>query len=323
MSVVRLNGALLDIDIRGELEQFDWIKPKWTSDKLIAASPFRYDRTPSFMVNLDGEYAGTFVDSGAYDSDWESGNFAKLLSFLRDETYEETCEYLFEIYAPSEVVGEHIKVLTIEIKPHKSRMTLNESLLTELAYRHPYLERRGISERVQRFMGVGYSKENKAVSMPWRHPDGALANIKYRKIEGKAFWYQRNAAPIRTLIYGIDKAYRHNLREVVVCEAEIDAMSWMTCGKPAIAVGGTSLTQTQLDLIRRSPIERLIIAEDNDKAGGKLGRQLADKLSGYIALYKARIPSDYKDANEALVEGIDLGELPTEVISDSFRINLG
>ena len=323
MPIIRIQGVEIDVDIREELSQFDWIKPKWTGNKLIAASPFRYDRTPSFFVNLDGEYAGTWSDSGAYDADYESGNFAKLLAFLRDETYEETCEYLFEIYAPNEVVGEYIEVPTIEIKPPKSRITLNESLLTELSYRHPYLERRGISEKVQRFMGVGYSKENKAVSMPWRHPDGALANIKYRKIEGKAFWYQRNAAPIRTLIYGIDKVYRHNLREVVVCEAEIDAMSWMTCGKPAIAVGGTSVTQTQLDIIRRSPIERLIIAEDNDKAGGKLGRQLVEGLRGSITLYKIRIPSDYKDANEALVEGIDLGELPSEVISDSFRINLG
>lgn len=317
MPFIRIQGVEVDVDIRGELEQFDWIKPKWTGNKLIAASPFRYDRTPSFFVNLE---TGGWKDSGAYDTDYESGNFAKLLAFLRNETYEETCEYLLELYAPKKVIEEYIKIPQVELKPPK-RQIISEDILKELAYRHPYLKRRGISEKVQRFMGVGYSKENKAVTMPWRHVDGSLANIKYRKVEGKAFWYQRNAVPIRTLVYGLDKVYRHNIREVIVCEAEIDAMSWMTCGKPAIAVGGTSVTQTQLDLIRRSPIENLIIAEDNDKAGGKLGRQLAEGLRGSVALYKVRIPSDYKDANEALVAGVDLGELSTEELNIDFRIN--
>src|SRR5690554_2251318 len=138
MPIIRIQGVEIDINIREELSQFDWIRPKWTSDKLIAASPFTYDRTPSFFVNLDGEYAGTWADSGAYDADYASGNFAKLLAFLRDETYEETCEYLFEIYAPSTFVGEHIEVPSVEVKPSKRRITLNESPLTGPLYRHPY-----------------------------------------------------------------------------------------------------------------------------------------------------------------------------------------
>lgn len=322
MPIIKVQGVEMDVDIRGELESFAWVRPKWGPTKLIAASPFRYDRTPSFMVNLDGPYAGTFVDSGAYDADYESGNFPKLLSFLRDETYEETCEYLFELYAPREDMRGKVTIPSIKLRPPKSRITLSNALLTPLSYRSPYLGGRGISERVQRFMGVGYSKQSRAISMPWRHADGTLANIKYRKIEGKAFWYEKGAAPIRTLVYGIEKIYRHNLTEAVVCEAEIDAMSWMETGLPAIALGGTSVTQVQLDLIRKSPLERIIIAEDNDKAGGKLGNQLTEGLQGYVELAKVRIPSDYKDTNETLVAGEDLSELDIEKVRKGFRIEL-
>lgn len=315
MPFIKINGQHLDVDIRGELEQFEWIKPRWTSDKLIAASPFRYDSTPSFFVNLDGEYAGTWADSGAYDADYESGNFAKLLAFLRDETYEETVEYLFEMYGgPKLDESGKVSIPPVKLEESRRRIALSEEYLDPYRFRHPYLGKRGISEKVQRFMGVGYSKKDKAVTMPWRHPDGSLANVKFRKVYGKAFWYSKDAAPIRTLVYGIDKVYRHNLTEVVVCEAEIDAMSWMTDGKAAIAVGGTTVTKKQLDLIRKSPIERLIIARDNDKAGGKLGRKLFEGLNGYVELAEITIPSEFKDANDALVAGVKLDELPVKGI---------
>lgn len=56
MPIIKVYGQELDVDIRQELEVFPWTPPRWSSDKLIAASPFRYDHTPSFVVNLDGDY---------------------------------------------------------------------------------------------------------------------------------------------------------------------------------------------------------------------------------------------------------------------------
>src|SRR5690625_1876617 len=96
----------MEVDVRAELEQFDWTNAHWTHDRLIASSPFRYETRPSFFVTLDpsSEYYGCWGDSGAVDDEWQSGNFTKLLSFLRAETYEETEEYLRYTYgAPDEV----------------------------------------------------------------------------------------------------------------------------------------------------------------------------------------------------------------------------
>ncbi len=100
MPNVRIRGHDIEVDVRTELEAHDFERPRWTGDKLIACSPFRSESAPSFFVNLDGEYAGTWGDSGAYDSEWASGNLTKLLAFLRGETYEETEEYLLDLYAP-------------------------------------------------------------------------------------------------------------------------------------------------------------------------------------------------------------------------------
>lgn len=320
MPIIKVDNAYIDVDITGELEQYEWTRPRWTSDKLIAASPFRYDNTPSFFVGLDGEYAGVFHDSGAYDRDYESGGFAKLLAFLRDETYEESVDYLLSTYGVGDEVNSgKVSVPKVQLAKKVRKVVVEESVLKPYQFRHSYLGQRGISEKVQRFMDVGYSKDDKAVVMPWRHVDGTLANYKFRKIQGKSFWYRKGAAPIRTLVYGIDKVYRHSITEVYVCEAEIDAMSWWTSGKPAIAVGGTTLSDEQVDMIRRSPIERLVIAKDNDKAGDKLGRKLIEKLRGHVELYEVSVPTSYKDANDALKGGADLGGLiPKPVRLHSF-----
>ncbi|MBU5266239.1 toprim domain-containing protein [Virgibacillus proomii] len=305
MPILKIGDDVADVDIREELEQFPWHRPRWTSEKLIAASPFRYDRTPSFFVNLDGEYAGTWADSGAYDADYESGNFVKLLAFLRDETYEETAEYLLSTYGLNSVnAGDNLRLPKLHLPKQRKPVVLAETTLKPYAYKHPYLTKRGISEKVQRFMGVGFSRQANAITLPWRYANGKLANVKYRKTQGKAFWYRKGAEPVRHLVYGIDKVYRHGLSEVYICEAEIDVMSVYTAGKPAIAIGGASISDKQIELIRKSPIERVIIATDSDKAGEKVKRQLIDALKGAVELREVLpFPSGVKDVNEALVSG--------------------
>lgn len=320
MAEVKVYHKLVNVDIMELLEDFTWVRPRWTEDKLIAASPFRYDSTPSFFVNLTGDYAGTWGDSGAYDPEWESGNLPKLLAFLRNETYEEACEYLLKRFGYHEkFAGNEIELPPVEISTKTRHITLTEEELAEYQFRHPYLERqRGIPEKVQRFFGVGYSKADKAIVIPWRYPNGSLANYKFRKVRGKAFWYRRNGAPIRSLVFGIDKVYKYGLKEVVVSEAEIDAMSWWSARTPAIALGSASLSDKQVDIIRKSPIETLIISTDNDAAGRKIKRQLTEAMAGYVRLKTKEIPEGYKDANEAHVSGERLENVSEELIGLNF-----
>lgn len=308
MSNIIVDGYPLNVDIMEILSDYDWVRPTWKPEKLIAASPFRDEYHPSFFVNLT---TGTWGDSGAYDEQYASGNIAKLLAFLRNETYEETLSWLIDLYGVRELrEGERISLPSLSIIPEIKRLELPETFLTPYKYRNPYLANRGISEVVQRFMGIGYSQSEKAVTLPWRHADGTLANVKFRQIVGKTFWYTKGAAPISSLIYGIDKVYKKNLKEVVICEAEIDALSWMTCGIPAIAFGNTAVPKAKLEMIRRSPIERLIKVMDNDGPGEKMSRLLDAGLRGYLAVDNVEIPAPYKDSNEALVNGgINLAEL--------------
>jgi DNA primase len=308
MGIIKIRSQPMEIDIQSELENFNWTRPRWTSDKLIACSPFRHDGNPSFFVNLTGDYAGCFGDSGSYDAEWSSGNLVKLLAFLRNETYEETEEYLVYKYGKTNGCGLTLVIPKLALPQQK--MYLPDTFMSRYSAStdSEYLKRRGITERVQRFMNTGYDRMNKTVVIPWHDTNGKLANVKYRKTRGKVFYYYRNedgrgAVPIRNLIYGLNNVYRMRATTAVVTEAEIDAMSVMSSGAKllGIALGGANFTDYQRDLIVRSPIKRLIVLSDNDKAGGKLRDQVVEKLRGRCELAVADI-NTYKDANEVLTK---------------------
>ncbi|QAW54952.1 toprim domain-containing protein [Bacillus subtilis] len=302
MPTLILNGRHVDVDIRYELEQFEWTRPTWTEDRLLAASPFRYDRTPSFYVYLEetaSAKAGYWGDSGAYDAEFARGGFVKLLAFLRAETEDETVDYLLETYAPTARDG-RLTLRLPKLKAVSKPEPLPESLLVDVqAGPNDYLTGRGISAEVQREAGVGLV--GNAVAIPWRLPNGRLANVKYRSTRGKSFWYASGGWPIRDLVYGMDLVYAQRLKHAVICEAEIDAMAWRSVGVPAIGTGGSAFNLKKADIITQSPIEYLTVVTDNDKAGDKLRAAIERYLNGKVRLAHGYI-TEVKDANELLVK---------------------
>lgn len=316
MSRMTIRDQTLDVDVEAELRNFDWHRPRWTSDKLLAASPFRDDRTPSFFVRLeatDDHNAGIWHDSGSYDAAWAKGNFAQLLAFLRNESVEEAADYLLATYGV-----QHDGAGTLIMRPPALKIQPNRQPLKELlldgysAEPSDYLLKRGITADVQRQMGVRKCGA-KHIVIPWRSADGKLANIKYRATQGKLFWYESGGQPLRELVYGLDVVWRERESIAVFCEAEIDAMSWRTAGYAAIACGGVAFNKKKLDLIVRSPIKELIVATDNDRAGEKLRQEVARELGGYVRTRQAYLSAEVKDANEALVkQGADSLRLAVE-----------
>lgn len=302
MPTLLLNGRHVDVDIRYELEQFEWTRPTWTADRLLAASPFRYDRTPSFYVYLEdtaSAKAGYWGDSGAYDAEFARGGFVKLLAFLRAETESETVDYLLDAYAPAAKDG-RLTLRLPKLKAVAKPEPLPESLLADVqGGPNDYLTGRSIAAEVQREAGVGLV--GNAVAIPWRLPNGRLANVKYRSTRGKSFWYVSGGWPIRDLIYGMDIVYAQRLRHAVICEAEIDAMAWRSVGVPAIGTGGSAFNLKKADIITQSPIEYLTVVTDNDKAGDKLREAIERYLKGKVRLAHGYI-TEVKDANELLVK---------------------
>lgn len=295
MPIVKIRNESVNIDIRAEIEAFEWERPKWSAEQLMAVSPFRDETSPSFYVFLDGDNAGYWGDRGYYDDNWAKGGLVKLLAFLRNETYEETEDYLLEAYGFGES-PERQRLITPHLKQRQSFTPLDASLIEVMP--SPYLLQRGISAEVQLAAGVGRGKHARFVAIPWYLPDGRLANVKYRATRGKTFFYERGGYPIRQAVYGANLVT--DAGECVICEAEIDALSWQTAGVQAVAIGGTAFNRAQADIIRGLPITRLIVAGDNDKAGERFNAVVTHALTGDRLAVLRWADDGLKDANDVL-----------------------
>lgn len=255
---------------------------------------------PSFFISLEGEYAGSWGDAGAYDDDHKSGGLAKLLAYLRSESIAETEDYLLERYGRLYTDAEDIRLPTPRLIERNKVVVLPAETVTPTV--SPYLTRRGISADIQRQYGVGYTEGQVGyTALPWHLPDGRLANVKYRSTTGKRFFYVKGATQIRQLVYGISVINEQRIDTAVICEAEIDAMSWATIGVYGIATGGSHMTRTQADIIKRSSIRKLILGGDNDAQGRRFNAEVERLLKGNVELLTINYVEAVKDANELLV----------------------
>lgn len=297
METIRINGRTIQLDVADELSEYDFDNARWTSDKLIASSPFRDDMAPSFYVNISGDSAGTWGDSGTN----ERGGFAELIGLLRGTDREEAGDYLLAKYGELGVYNpdEPIRITSVKLAEGvRKHRILPDTIVTQAT--SPYLSKRGISADTQVQIGVGYGDTARGyTALPWHDSLGRIANVKYRSTAGRGFFYAKGATPISRLVYGIN----HAEDDCVIVEGEIDAMSWHEAGISAIAVGGAQFGRDKAEIVKRSKIKRLFLGGDNDEQGRLLNRMIAEGMRGYVEMYEIDYGAE-KDANDVLlIEG--------------------
>lgn len=297
MTVLRINGKQVDVDIEAELRTYPWVQERWTAGKLIACSPFRADTTPSFFVDLE---SGGWADSGGI-GEYTNGNFVTLIGYLRNTSTYEAGKYLIDKYgALYEITDDSkpikIKKPEIRIDTRTDREIKGEHVIQATS---PYMTTRGIIADVQREFAIGYGEGHKGfTAIPWHTVDGRLANVKYRSTNGKRFFFESGATPVSTLVYGLDKARGNDY--VIIVEGEIDALSWRTAGYEAVAVGGAYISDEQVEAIAREGFDKIYAAGDSDKQGRKLNGMIVSKLRRYARIFETNYGKE-KDANDVLV----------------------
>ena len=142
-----------------------------------------------------------------------------------------------------------------------------------------------------------YGRDTKVICFPYFVGD-RLVNIKYRGPQ-KSFRMVKGA---ELIFYNFDCIAAS--KELIVCEGEMDALSFIEAGyKNVVSVpngaGATDLTYFDNYVDNLGHIERFYIAADFDEAGLKLRNELVRRLGSekcLIVTYKGR-----KDANELLI----------------------
>lgn len=241
----------------------------------------------SLKVRLTGSKAGVWKDFAEGEGGDLIGLWCKSRGLNLREAMREAKEYL----------GIKVEPL-MEDRPLPS-LTLPEGVKSRPVWE--WLKGRGISaETLQAYQITATETEACFPS----YVDGKLAFAKYRNVHDKA--------KMRCLKDGVPVLFGWqaipDCREVVICEGEIDALSWYQLGYPALSVpnGAQGLGWVEVEYNRLEQFDKIYIAFDADKQGREGARKLIERLGAERCLLVDT--GIYKDGNEVLIQHPDAAE---------------
>lgn len=191
-----------------------------------------------------------------------------------------------------------------EIQIGKPKETaLDESILDQFAYFHPYQFQRKLSQEIILKYKVGYDKETDSITFPVWDEHNRLKFITKRSVETKQFFIPQG---VKKPVYLLNFMLKENRDTVFVCESQINALYLNTLGYPAVALIGTG-TRDQYEILNKSPIRHYILAFDGDEAGDKGITRFLSNIRKDVFVDVMLLPRG-KDCND--LTGEEIAQLP-------------
>lgn len=154
-----------------------------------------------------------------------------------------------------------------------------------------------------------------AVVFPFKTgAEGELLFVKYlgteRPNEKKLIDAEANCEPI---LFGW-QAFPMNQRRALICEGEINAMSWHQFGIPALATPfgagkGAKHSWLASEWERLEQFEEIYLNFDPDPAGREAVADLVERLGRHRCLIVPPMPDGLKDANDCLFAGVPASDM--------------
>lgn len=184
--------------------------------------------------------------------------------------------------------------------------------LDSYRYIHPYMYERGLTDDIIELFDVGYDKKTDCITFPVRDIKGNCLFIARRSVRTKYFNYPKG---VDKPLYGLYELYlslsggrgsaKTNIKpllmlmigEIIVCESMLDALSFWTVGKYAVALNGLG-NDLQFKQLRELPCRKIILATDMDERGLNARERIKHKLQGRKLVMQYMFPEGRKDANE-------------------------
>ncbi len=247
----------------------------------------------SLKVHLSGTHAGNWRDWA--DSNEMHGDLLDLWRLVRGTTPADTVKQAKEWLGISDRMGPVAERTYGKPKENKDIKLLNPAgraceFLTK---------KRGISvEIVNRFKVSG---DGKNIVFPSYDPSGALINRSYRTLtEPKEVWQDTGCAPCLFGWHALPESIFQS-RTILLCEGQIDAMTWTQWGIPALSLpNGTGRTWIEFEWDNLAAFDQIYVSFDMDGAGRENAEQCIYRLGKHRCLIVS-LPE--KDANACLQKG--------------------
>ena len=194
---------------------------------------------------------------------------------------------------------------------------VSEEELDKYRYIHPYMYKRGLTDEIIDLFDIGYDDTSKCITFPVRDIEGNCLFVARRSVNTKFFNYPEGVEkPLYglyelSLVSYVTKAYKQSdgsikiksgyPDEVIVCESMLDALSFWTVGKYAVALNGLG-NELQFKQLRELPCRKIILATDMDERGLTARRSIRANIQGRKIITEYLFPIGRKDANECTKE---------------------
>ena len=202
----------------------------------------------------------------------------------------------------------------------RSNNYISDEELEKYRYTHPYLYKRGMTDEVIELFDIGYDNTCKCITFPVRDIKGNCLFVARRSVNTKFFNYPEG---VEKPLYGLyeyykdihDKTYigtrmgqeitsgKYELQSlpVIVCESMLDALSFWTVGKYAVALNGLG-NELQFKQLRQLPCRQIILATDMDERGMAARDRIRDNMQNTKIVGEYFFPKGCKDANDCTKE---------------------
>ena len=171
--------------------------------------------------------------------------------------------------------------------------------------------KRGLTDEVIELFDIGYDSNSSCITFPVRDISGNTLFVARRSVKTKYFNYPKDAVKP---LYGLYELYHlseidygdfvawENIfpKEVIVCESMLDALSFWTVGKYAVALNGLG-NELQFKQLRELPCRKIILATDMDERGLSARDRIKRNVSNKI-ITQYFFPEGRKDANDCTKE---------------------
>ena len=219
------------------------------------------------------------------------------IASLRRDKGQEVLNYLRNIRGYSEA-----DITSMELGAYTDREELKEVFRKE-GFTDQEIQASGLFTA-----GLGVSHQ---LAILWRDVSGRGIGIAGRSIlpeeELKARGLQKyvNAAGLEKskAFIGLERIHKSKTKTILLVEGQLDALL-LNSREPtmnAVALGGLTVSQYQLQALEDAGVKNIIISLDNDDAGQKATEDLVKSLmDSSIHLFVARLPEGIKDLDELM-----------------------
>ena len=145
----------------------------------------------------------------------------------------------------------------------KDTRYIDDKILAEYQSWHPYMNKRKLTSSVCEKYDVKYDPKSECIVFPVRNIKGKISFITRRSVKEKKFIIDKDINKDVYLLYNIIK---DNIKEVYVCESQINALTLESWGYRAIALLGTG-SDYQYSILNKCHIIQYHLCFDGDEAG--------------------------------------------------------